>query len=128
VTPRRNDRSGRSAGHRPGARGHPPARPPEIDDEEDAGIPWAQTADQRRLNVIVSSHAERQLGDLGRPAEQVLAYLREISYDEILWSAQAMPPQNGREVFLLWAGSVRVLFDIEADDLTIQGFGLSPRW
>jgi hypothetical protein len=78
------------------------------------------------LNVLLSSHAARQITELGRPAEQALAYLGEMTLDDIMWSAQALPPQQGREVWLLWAGSVRVLFDVEDGDLTVQGFGLRP--
>jgi hypothetical protein len=77
-------------------------------------------------NVIVSSHAARQLDELGAPADVALAYLREAARDELTWAAQPMPSQHGRDVWLLGAGAVRVLFDIEEDDLTVQGFGLQP--
>jgi hypothetical protein len=80
------------------------------------------------LNVIVTAHAERQLADLGQPAAQVLAHLEQMSHDEISWTAESLPSQHGREMWLLWAGSVRVLFDIEDNDLTVHGFGLRPRW
>ena len=79
------------------------------------------------LNVILSAHAEKQLDELGRPALEVLAHLRQMSHDQITWMAESMPSQHGREVWLLWAGAVRVLFDIEEGDLTVQGFGLRPR-
>ena len=77
-------------------------------------------------NVIVSSHAARQLDDLGAPAHAALRYLQEAPREELTWTAQPMPAQRGREVWLLGAGPVRVLFDVEEDDLTVQGFGLQP--
>ncbi|HLN16400.1 MAG TPA: hypothetical protein VK277_06540 [Acidimicrobiales bacterium] len=78
------------------------------------------------MNVIVSAHAERQLDELGRPAEEALAELRSLSRDDIFWAAEALPPQGGREVWMLWCRRVRVLFDTEDDDLTVQGFGRRP--
>ncbi len=100
----------------------------DMDDEFDDLEP---TADELGVgaptfDVLLSSHAARQITELGRPAEQALAYLKEMTLDDIMWSAQSLPPQQGREVWLLWAGSVRVLFDVEEGDLTIQGFGLRP--
>jgi hypothetical protein len=78
------------------------------------------------LTVTLSGHARRQLGELGRAAEEVVAYLERISYDEITWSAESLPPQHGREMWMLWAGAVRVLFDTEPGELTVHGFGLQP--
>ena len=79
------------------------------------------------FNVILSAHAARQMDDLGAPAQRALRYLQEAAREELEWSAQPMPSQHGRDVWLLGAGPVRVLFDIEEDDLTVQGFGLQPR-
>jgi hypothetical protein len=79
------------------------------------------------LRVHLSAHAQRQLDDLGPDALAAVEHLSELSHDEIAWSAEQLPSQHGREVWMFWAGSVRVLFDIEDDDLTIQGFGRSPR-
>jgi hypothetical protein len=93
---------------------------------------WANPPDDATFvagptyNVIVSAHAARQLEELGRPAQAALGYLREAARDELRWAAQPMPSQHGRDVWLLGAGGVRVLFDIEQGDLTIQGFGLQP--
>jgi hypothetical protein len=81
----------------------------------------------RPFKVILSAHAARQMDDLGTPAQRAVRYLQETTRDEIEWTAQPMPSQHGRDVWLLGAGPVRVLFDIEDDDLTVQGFGLQPR-
>ncbi len=78
------------------------------------------------MHVFLSAHAARQLEELGSPANQALRYIRQLEPEEIEYTAQSLPPQQGREVWMLWAGSVRVLFDTEDDDLTIQGFGLRP--
>jgi hypothetical protein len=80
----------------------------------------------RTFNVLLSSHAERQLQVLGPAAEQALAELERLDPDELPWVAESLPAQGGRAVWMYWAGSVRVLFDTEEDDLTIQGFGLRP--
>jgi hypothetical protein len=88
--------------------------------------PRARRAPSQPYNVILSAHAERQLDVLGSPAEHALKYLRQAGRDELQWSAQPMPSQRGRDVWLLGAGTVRVLLDVEGDDLTIQGFGLQP--
>ena len=92
------------------------------------GEPSAEVLDGPSLNVILSTHAQRQLQQLGVPAQRALVALREMSYEEIRWSSEHLPPQRGREVRMLWAGSVRILFDIEDSDLTVQGFGLRPGW
>ncbi len=84
-------------------------------------------AQGKPFNVILSAHASRQMDDLGEPAHRALRYLREAAHEELEWSAQPMPSQHGRRVWLLGAGAVRVLFDVEEDDLTVQGFGLQPR-
>jgi hypothetical protein len=78
------------------------------------------------FNVIVSAHAGRQLDDLGAPAKRALRYLQQAPREELEWSAQPMKSQHGRAVWLLGAGPVRILFDVEDDDLTVQGFGLQP--
>jgi hypothetical protein len=83
-------------------------------------------AGSKPYNVILTAHAARQLEELGTPAERALLYLREAGRDELQWSAQPMPAQHGRDVWLLGAGAVRVLLDVEGEDLTIQGFGLQP--
>ena len=80
-----------------------------------------------RLNVILTEHAQRQLDDLGPPAEAAVRYLRQVDRDELGWMAEPLPSQHGREVWMLWAGTVRVLVDLGDDDLTVQGFGLRPR-
>jgi len=79
-----------------------------------------------RFQVLLSSHAERQLADLGEDAVEALAELGQLRRDDLVWVAESLPPQQGREVWMYWAGGVRVLFDTEDDDLTVQGFGLSP--
>jgi hypothetical protein len=90
---------------------------PDIEEQRAASVPY---------NVIVTAHAARQMDELGPPAERALRYLREAGREELRWSAQSMPSQRGRDVWLLGAGMVRVLLDVEGDDLTIQGFGLQP--
>jgi hypothetical protein len=82
--------------------------------------------DWRTFNVLVSSHAERQLQVLGRPAEEALAELERLAPDDLPWVAESLPAQAGRDVWMYWAGGVRVLFDTEEGDLTVQGFGLRP--
>jgi hypothetical protein len=85
--------------------------------------------DEGTFNVLLSSHAERQLEELGWPAEEALAELRRVTEDDLPWMAEELPPQGGRQVWMLWAGQVRILFDTEDGDLTVQGFGLRPgRW
>jgi hypothetical protein len=88
--------------------------------------PFEMRAGSRPYNVILTAHAQRQLEELGSSAERALQYLKEAGRDELQWSAQPMPAQHGRDVWLLGAGAVRVLLDIEGEDLTIQGFGLQP--
>ena len=81
------------------------------------------------LTVQLSSHAARQLQELGTPAARALAVLREMSHEEIALMAEPLPSQHGREMWLLWAGRVRILFDIEVEELTVHGFGRVPhRW
>ena len=82
--------------------------------------------DDDLFHVLLSSHAERQLVDLGEAAADALAEVEELRRDDLPWVAESLPPQQGREVWMLWAGGVRVLFDTEDYDLTIQGFGLRP--
>ncbi len=79
------------------------------------------------MRVELSAHATRQLEELGEPAEAAVEMLRSMTYDELAWSAESLPPQRGREIWMLWAGSVRVLLDTEDDEACIQGFGLTPR-
>lgn len=78
------------------------------------------------MNVILSAHARRQLADLGWAAEQALEELESLDKDELGWVAEPLPPQGGRDVWMLWCASVRVLFDVEDDDLTVHGFGKRP--
>lgn len=81
------------------------------------------------LDVVLSSHARRQLDELGAPAQRALGALERMDHDEIALIAEPLPPQQGREMWLLWAGRVRILFDIDDDELTIHGFGRVPhRW
>lgn len=40
--------------------------------------------------------------------------------------AEPLPAQRGREMWLLWADEVRVLFDVEGTDVTVHGIGLRP--
>lgn len=83
----------------------------------------------RTLEVVLSRHAQRQLGELGRPAHQALAALREMTHEEISLVAERLPEQHGREMWLLWAGRVRILFDIDHEELMVHGFGRVPhRW
>lgn len=83
----------------------------------------------RSLEVVLSRHAQRQLGELGAPAERALAALSTLDREEIAMVAEPLPPQHGREMWLLWAGPVRILFDLERDELTVHGFGRVPhRW
>jgi hypothetical protein len=96
------------------------------DPERDHREPRVQREASAPFNVILSAHAARQLDVLGSPAERALEYLRQAGREELQWSAQPMPSQRGRDVWLLGAGTVRVLIDVEGDDLTIQGFGLQP--
>ena len=133
--PRRNDRSGRGRTDRARRRADHggPAR------RETAQAPGRQPATaggaggQARggkgpgLNVILTTHARRQLEELGPPAHAALRFLEAMEPGELAWTAERLPPQHGREVWMLWAGSVRVLLDLEDDDLTVQGFGLRPR-
>ena len=122
---RGTDRRGTTGQRRGGERS--PARRPRVPLLDDIDPPNdAHFATGPTYHVIVTSHAARQLDELGPPAETALRYLREATRDELMWSAQPMPSQHGREVWLLGAGSVRVLFDVEEDDLTVQGFGLQP--
>jgi hypothetical protein len=107
-------------------RGPPDARHTgDIDDDFD--FDFEDWPGPRGLRVHLTAHAQRQMDDLGTDALAAVQHLSELSRDEIAWSAEQLPPQHGREVWMFWAGSVRVLFDIEDDDLTIQGFGRSPR-
>lgn len=78
------------------------------------------------MEVFLSSHAAEQLEVLGRPARQAVERLRALSLEEIQWLAEPMPPQRGRQVWLLWDREVRVLFDVEGTDVTVQGIGLRP--
>ena len=80
----------------------------------------------RTFNVLLSSHAERQMGVLGPAAEEALAELERLAPDDLPWVAESLPSQGGRSVWMYWAGGVRVLFDTEEEDLTVQGFGLRP--
>ncbi len=80
------------------------------------------------MNVILTGHARRQLDELGAPAARAVRYLESVDRDDLWAVAEALPPQHGREMWMLWAGEVRVLLDTEEDDLTIQGFGLRPGW
>ena len=119
--PRKNHRGNEQ---RAGRRAAVPARgpmPAELEPPDEAAFMFS-----RPFNVILSSHAARQMGELGAPAERALRYLQETGREELEWSAQPMPSQHDRQVWLLGAGPVRVLFDIEDDDLTVQGFGLQP--
>jgi len=97
------------------------------DDRPDTGADPAELrGGAGGVNVIVSAHAERQLEVLGAPAAEALDELRSLSRDDIAWMAERLVPQGGREVWMLWARRVRVLFDLEDDDLTVQGFGRRP--
>lgn len=78
------------------------------------------------MEVYLSAHAARQLEVLGQPARDAVERLRSLSLDEIEWLAEPLPAQRGREMWLLWDREVRVLFDIEGDDVTVQGVGLRP--
>ncbi len=81
------------------------------------------------LEVVLSSHARRQLETLGPPATRALAALEGLSREEIAAVAEPLPSQRGREMWLLWAGRVRILFDVDHDELTVHGFGKVPhRW
>jgi hypothetical protein len=88
---------------------------------------FEQWPEPQGLEVHLSQHATRQLDELGYDAQAAVEHLSEMSREEIEWTAEQLPSQHGREVWMFWGGSVRVLFDIEGDDLTIQGFGRSPR-
>lgn len=79
------------------------------------------------MNVILSAHARRQLAALGSVAEDALDDLSSLDHDHLPWVAEALPEQRGREVWMFWAREVRVLFDVEGEDLTVQGFGKRPR-
>ncbi len=76
--------------------------------------------------MLLSSHAERQLEVLGEDAAEALTELAMMAPDDLPWVAEALPPQAGRSVWMYWSGGVRVLFDTEDTDLTVQGFGLRP--
>lgn len=78
------------------------------------------------LDVVLTTHARRQLEGLGAPARRALAVLQEMSHEEIAKVAESLPAQHGREMWLLWAGKVRILFDIEDGELTVHGFGHVP--
>jgi len=78
------------------------------------------------LTVILTAHAEAQIETLGRPARDALDRLASLEADEIRWMAEPLPPQHGREMWLLWGEGVRILFDIEDSDLTVHGIGLRP--
>jgi len=78
------------------------------------------------LTVIVTAHAQSQLERVGEPARAAVHRLGAMSLDEIRWMAEPLPPQRGREMWLLWGDGVRVLFDIEDSDLTVHGVGLRP--
>lgn len=78
------------------------------------------------MEVFLSAHAAEQLAELGRPAEEAVERLRMLSLEEIQWLAEPLPPQRGRDVWLLWDRDVRVLFDVEGTDVTVQGVGLRP--
>lgn len=80
----------------------------------------------RSFDVVLTSHAQRQLAALGLPAQRALDALGEMTHEEIEMLAEALPPQHGREMWLLWAGRVRLLFDIEGGELTVHGFGKVP--
>ncbi len=102
-------------------------------DWPDGEEPWPEPDDAEliegpRLTVVLTAHARRQLSELGPAAEVALAALAGMSHEEISCSAESLPPQRGREMWMLWAGTVRILFDIEGDDLTVEGFGLRPGW
>jgi hypothetical protein len=79
------------------------------------------------LTVIVTAHAQEQLEALGPPAELAIEWLRGMGIDDISWMAEPLPAQHGRQMWLLWADGVRVLFDVEDSDLTVHGVGLRPR-
>jgi hypothetical protein len=79
------------------------------------------------MNLILSGHARNQLAELGDAAEDALCELRSLELDDVPWVAEELPPRHGRRVWMLWASEVRVLFDTEGEDLTVQGFGKRPR-
>jgi hypothetical protein len=78
--------------------------------------------------VLLSSHAACQVSELAPHAEMIVEHLRRVTREDLSWTAQRLPPQQGREVWLLGAGPLRVLFDIEDGDLTVHGFGRRPGW
>ena len=78
------------------------------------------------MEVYLSTHATEQLEVLGRPAVEAVERLRSLSLEDVEWLAEPMPPQRGREVWLLWDREVRILFDVEGTDVTVQGIGLRP--
>jgi len=80
----------------------------------------------RTPTVILTAHAEAQLDRLGAPARAAVDWLETMDLDEIRWMAESLPPQHGREMWLLWADGVRVLFDMEDSDVTVHGIGLRP--
>ena len=80
----------------------------------------------RAPTVILTAHAEAQLARLGPPARAAVDRLGAMGLEEIRWSAEPLPPQHGREMWLLWGNGVRVLFDVEDSDLTVHGIGLRP--
>ena len=78
------------------------------------------------LTVLLTAHAEAQLERLGGGARDAVGRLSSMSLEEIRWTAEPLPPQQGREMWLLWGDGVRVLFDVEGSDVTVHGVGLRP--
>ncbi len=78
------------------------------------------------LTVILTAHAGAQMEKLGPRAGAAIAWLEQMDRNDIRWLAEPLPPQKGREMWLLWADGVRVLFDVEDSDLTVHGVGLRP--
>ena len=80
----------------------------------------------REPTVILNAHAARQVAELGPEADRAIEWLRQLDLDDIRGMAEPLPSQHGRDTWLLWAGGVRVLFDVEDTDLTVHGVGLRP--
>lgn len=75
--------------------------------------------------VVISTHAAEQLAQVGASAQKALDRIIGVTHSQIKTIGKELPERNGKEFWRVRTGKVAVLFEIDKNEVFVQGF--APR-